>query len=160
MDKIAPCLWFDDKIVEAVNFYVDLFPDSSIDRISESTMDTPGAQKGQPVLIEFTIAGTPMQALHGSDERQFNMAVSLSVPCDTQAELDEIWSGIKAAGGEEIMCGWIKDHYGLHWQIVPKSYFEMQQSGTPEQRARLTEAMISMIKLDEAALKAAWQKSD
>ena len=147
MTSITPCLWFDGNGLEAAEFYVSLFPDSSIDSVS------PGPD-GSPLLVSFTLMGGPFQALNGGPMFQFTEAVSLVVPCESQAEVDRYWAAL-TEGGEESMCGWLKDRFGVSWQIVPTVLGEILGDPDPERAARATEAMLKMRRLDIAALRAA-----
>jgi len=125
MTTITPCLWFDGNAEEAVNFYVSVLPDAHIDRITRAVVETPGNKPGSVLLIEFTLAGRPYQALNGGASFPFTEAISLSLLCDDQAEVDRLWSALTADGGMEVQCGWLKDKYGLSWQIVPKRFGHM-----------------------------------
>lgn len=147
MTTITPCLWFDGNGLEAAEFYVALFPDSRIDGVS------PGPD-GTPLMIQFTLMGRPFQALNGGPQFRFNEAVSLVVPCDGQAEVDHYWSAL-TDGGEESQCGWLKDRYGLSWQVVPNQLGDVLGDPDPERAARALQAMLQMRKLDLDAMRAA-----
>ena len=147
MATITPCLWFDGDGLAAAEFYVSLFPDSQIDDASQAP-DTP------PVMVNFTLMGRPFQALNGGPQFRFTEAISLSVPCDGQAEVDHYWA-VLSEGGEEGRCGWLKDRFGLSWQIVPNELGGILGDPDPERAARATEAMLQMNKLDIAAMRAA-----
>ena len=147
MDQIMPCLWFDGNGFDAATFYVGLFPDSAVDFVS------PGPD-GSPMVINFTLIGRPFQALNGGPNFVFNEAISMSVPCDDQAEVDRLWDAL-VDGGEESMCGWLKDRFGLSWQIVPKQLGSYLGDPDPERAARATEAMMQMHKIDIDAIAAA-----
>ena len=147
MATITPCLWFDGNGLEAAEFYVSLFPDSRIDAVS------PGPD-GPPVMIGFTLMGRPFQALNGGPQFRFTEAVSLVVPCDGQAEVDHYWAALSDEG-EEGQCGWLKDRYGLSWQVVPNQLGEILGDPDPERAARATAAMLQMGKLDLDAMRAA-----
>ncbi len=147
MTTITPCLWFDGNGLEAAEFYVSLFPDSRIDDVS------PGPD-GSPLMINFTLMGRPFQALNGGPHFTFNEAVSLVIPCDGQADVDRYWAAL-TEGGEESMCGWLKDRFGLSWQVVPSELGDILGDADPERAARATEAMLQMRKLDLEALRAA-----
>ncbi|MEY8116913.1 VOC family protein [Falsihalocynthiibacter sp. BN13B15] len=110
--KISPCLWFENKAQEAAEFYVSVFPESRIDHIMRSGIDWPAGKAGDVILVEFTLSGVAHQALNGGAGEAFNNAVSLSVSCKDQAEVDRIWGALIANGGEPIQCGWLKDKYG------------------------------------------------
>jgi len=144
---ITPCLWFDGNGLEAAEFYVSLFPDSHVDGAA------PGPD-GAPMMISFTLMGRPFQALNGGPRFVFTEAVSMVVPCDTQAEVDHYWAAL-TDGGEESMCGWLKDRFGLSWQVVPSQLGAILGDPDPERAARATRAMLQMRKLDVEALRAA-----
>ncbi len=156
MTTITPCLWFDGNAEEAVNFYVSVLPDAHIDRITRAVVETPGNKPGSVLLIEFTLAGRPYQALNGGASFPFTEAISLSLLCDDQAEVDRLWSALTADGGMEVQCGWLKDKYGLCWQIVPKRMMALLNDPDKVKVARAMQAMMSMVKLDIAALEAAF----
>ena len=153
---IVACLWFDGRALEAAEFYVSLFPDSHIDRILRSSIDTPGAKKGAPLLIEFTLAGKPHQALNGGPHDPFNDAISLSVLCGDQAEVDRLWDALTADGGKPIQCSWLKDKFGVAWQIVPEALARALYDKDSVKAKRVMEAMIQMVKIDVAGLQAAY----
>ena len=144
--KIKPFLWYDTQAEEAARLYVSLFKDSSIDKI------IPGPSGGAWV-VEFTLAGVCCVALNGGPMFKFTEAISLTVDCETQAEIDEIWEKLCADGGAPIQCGWLKDKFGLAWQIVPSSLGRLVHD--PVRGAAVMEAMMKMIKLDIKTLEAA-----
>ena len=125
MQKIAPCLWFDDNAEEAVNFYASIFKDSKILDVARYGDGGPGPA-GSVLTMTFQIHGLEVIALNGGPHFTFNEAISLSVRCETQQEVDDLWEKL-TAGGEESQCGWLKDKFGLSWQIVPKALIEMLQ---------------------------------
>ncbi len=152
--RIAPCLWFDDQAEDAATFYVSLFENSRIDRLThycEGGMGTPGSV----MLVEFTLAGVGFQALNGGPVFRFSEAVSLSVDCESQEEVDRLWS-VLSEGGEPGPCGWLKDRFGLSWQIVPRALIEMMRHSDAERVRRLVSAMMTMSKLNVAALELAF----
>lgn len=157
MDKIIPCLWFDGKAEDAAEFYVSVFPDARIDAKNRCAIDWPGGKAGDVVLVEFTLAGQSYQALNGGPGQEFNEAISLSVVCKDQAEVDKVWDALTADGGEPIMCGWLKDRFGVRWQVVPEAMTEMLRDDDPEKSKRVMSAMMEMVKLNEAKLKAAYE---
>lgn len=157
MDRIRPCLWYDGQAQEAAEFYVSVFPDSRIEAIQHGATDWPGGKAGDVILVEFTLFGQSYQALNGGAFTEFNEAVSLSVRCRDQAELDRIWDALRAGGGEEIQCGWLKDRYGLRWQVVPEEFERMMRDADGDRAARLMNAMVQMVKLDMDALRAAYE---
>jgi len=161
MQKIAPFLWFDDKAEEAANFYVSIFKNSKIDgitRYGESGAEASGRAKGTVMTVEFQLDGQELVALNGGPHFKFTEAISLVVNCETQKELDEFWEKL-SAGGEKSRCGWLKDKYGLSWQVVPTVLGELFQSGDAEKSERVMKAMLQMDKLDIKTLKEAAEGS-
>jgi predicted 3-demethylubiquinone-9 3-methyltransferase (glyoxalase superfamily) len=157
--KIAPCLWFEKEAEEAASFYTSIFPDSYIDYEATSPVDWSGGKAGDVILVEFVLAGQHYQALNGgsNEHAKFNESVSLSVTCEDQSEVDRYWDALTAHGGEPIMCGWLKDRYGLRWQIVPRAFVEMMMDRDSVKSTRAMEAMMQMVKLDVAKLKEAYE---
>jgi predicted 3-demethylubiquinone-9 3-methyltransferase (glyoxalase superfamily) len=153
--KITPCLWFDGDAEEAANFYVSLLPDSRVDRVWKSPADTPSGAAGTALTVEFTLAGQGYLGLNGGPQYKFNEAVSFQIHCDDQAETDRLWAAILKNGGEEMACSWIKDRWGLAWQIAPKRLTELLDDPDPARAKRAMEAMMDMIKIDIAALERA-----
>jgi predicted 3-demethylubiquinone-9 3-methyltransferase (glyoxalase superfamily) len=154
--KITPCLWFDGRAEEAAEFYISVFPDSHIDYIARSGIDTPGGEAGSVLLVEFTLAGQSYQALNGGPHDPFNDAISLSVSCADQAEVDRLWDALTADGGKPVQCGWLKDKFGVRWQIVPEAFMEMMKTGDQEKSKRVMAALMQMVKLDITKLKQAY----
>ena len=157
--KIAPCLWFDGKAEEAAEFYVSTFRDSYIEHKLGSPSDWPAGKAGDIILVTFVLAGQHYQALNGgpNENGKFNESVSLSVICEDQAEVDRCWEALTADGGMPVMCGWLADKYGLRWQIVPRALTEMMMDNDKVKARRVMEAMMQMVKLDIAKLKAAFE---
>jgi predicted 3-demethylubiquinone-9 3-methyltransferase (glyoxalase superfamily) len=155
---ITPCLWFDGRAEEAAEFYVSVFSDSHIDGVIKSGIETPGAKAGSVILVEFTLAGAPYQALNGGPHDPFNDAISLSVTCKDQDEVDRLWDALTANGGAPVQCGWLKDKFGVRWQIVPEALMEMMRDTDPARSKRVMQAMIQMVKLDIARLKQAYER--
>lgn len=155
MKSLAPCLWFDKNGEEAARFYVSLLPNSRIDRVARAPGDWPSGKKGEVLFIEFTLMGNKYQALNGGPQFKFTEAVSLSVVCDTQEEVDRLWSALTVDGGKEVACGWLKDKYGLSWQIVPQRMLDFLSSPEPHVAERAYNAMVQMVKLDIAAIERA-----
>jgi len=151
MRKPFPCLWFDGKAEEAAELYTSLLPDSRIDKVWRSPADTPSGPAGTVLTVDFTLAGQPVQALDGGPEFKFNEAVSFVIECDDQAEVDQLWEALSADGGEPGPCGWIKDRFGLSWQIVPRRLNELVNDPDPDRARRAMEAMLKMgrIEIDE-----------
>lgn len=152
--KIVPCLWFDKQAEEAARFYVSLLPDSRIDRVQNAPADYPSGKAGDVLLIEFTLAGSRYTALNGGPYFQFNEAISLQIDCEDQTEVDRLWDALSAVPEAE-QCGWVKDRYGLSWQIVPYRLNQLLAEGDPARRQRVFAAMMEMKKLDIAGLEAA-----
>jgi len=148
---VRTCLWYDDNALEAAEFYVSLLPNSSIDSIVRTPPD------GPVVVVEFTLDGTPYMGLNGGPRHKLSEAVSISVPTPDQAETDRLWEALSADGGEEIQCGWVRDRFGLYWQIVPEIMPRALASDDREAASRAFQAMLTMTKLDAAALEAAFK---
>ena len=155
MDKIVPCLWYNHTAEEAAGFYVTLLPDSRIDNVVRSPADNPSMKEGDVLVVEFTLAGKPYIGLNGGPLFQFNEAVSFQVRTDDQEETDRLWEAITSNGGEESMCGWCKDRWGLSWQITPKRLLELNADPDPARARRAMEAMLKMRKIDIAAVERA-----
>jgi predicted 3-demethylubiquinone-9 3-methyltransferase (glyoxalase superfamily) len=153
--KVYPCLWFDGKAEEAANFYTSLIPDSRIDNVWRSPADTPSGPEGMVLLVDFTVGGQQLQALDGGPDFHFNEAVSLVIECEDQAEVDRLWDTLTAEGGEPGPCGWLKDRYGLSWQVVPEGAVELFSDPDPGRAHRAFQAMMQMKKLDLAELRRA-----
>ena len=151
-------LWFDDKAEEAANFYVSLFRNSRIGKISrysDAGQEIHGRPAGSVMVVTFELDGREFSALNGGPHFKLNEAMSLRVNCESQAEVDELWE-VLSAGGEKSQCGWLKDKYGLSWQIVPIVLDEMMGGTDTKKAARVMKAMLTMQKLDIAALKRAY----
>jgi predicted 3-demethylubiquinone-9 3-methyltransferase (glyoxalase superfamily) len=152
--RITPFLWFDNQAEEAMNFYVSIFPNSKTGLVTRYGETGPGA-KGSVMTASFTLDGEEFVALNGGPQFPFTEAVSFVVNCDSQEEIDYYWEKL-SAGGQEVQCGWLKDKFGLCWQIVPTEFFELVSKGTPEQSDRVMTAMMQMVKMDLAKLKQAY----
>ena len=155
MSKITPCLWFDGEAEEAARFYVGLLPDSGIDRVNPAPSDYPSGKAGDVLTVEFTLAGQSFMGLNGGPEFRFNEAVSFMIECEDQAEVDRLWEALTADGGQPIECGWLKDRYGLAWQIVPKRLLQLMADPDRARARRAMEAMMTMVKIDVAAIERA-----
>jgi predicted 3-demethylubiquinone-9 3-methyltransferase (glyoxalase superfamily) len=155
MPPLYPCLWFDGKAEEAATFYTELVPDSHIDRLFRSPADTPSGPAGMVLVVDFTLAGQHFQGLNGGPDFRFNEAVSFVIECDDQAEVDRLWDALTANGGEPGPCGWLKDRFGLSWQIVPRELNELMEDPDPERARRATEAMLKMGKIEVEELRKA-----
>jgi predicted 3-demethylubiquinone-9 3-methyltransferase (glyoxalase superfamily) len=152
--KIVPFLWFNTEAEEAVQFYLSVFRSGKITATTRNVEGGP-APAGSVLTISFELEGQQFVALNGGPQFQFNEAVSLVVNCDTQEEIDYFWSALTADGGQPIQCGWLKDKYGLAWQIVPVVFWEMIQSDDAARVGRVMQAMMQMQKFDIAALERA-----
>jgi predicted 3-demethylubiquinone-9 3-methyltransferase (glyoxalase superfamily) len=155
IQKITPFLWFNQEAEEAANLYVSLFKDSKILGISRYGDAGPGP-KGSVMVVDFQLAGLRFNALNGGPHFKFTEAISLSVSCDSQEEVDTLWSRLTANGGQESQCGWLKDRYGLSWQIVPSRFTQMMQDKDPKRTQRVMQAMLTMKKFDIARLEEAY----
>ena len=155
MAKIVPCLWFNHNAEEAANFYVTLFPDSRIDNVVRSPADNPSMKEGGVLVVEFTLAGQPYIGLNGGPQFPFTEAVSFQVRTEDQAETDRLWEALIADGGQESDCSWLKDRWGLSWQIAPKRLLELIADPDKDRARRAMEAMMTMKKIDIAAVERA-----
>ncbi len=156
MQKITPFLWFDDQAEEAANFYVSIFKNSKIVNIVRYGEAGPGPA-GTIMTVAFELNGQEFTALNGGPEFKFTEAISFFVNCESQQEVDELWEKL-SEGGEEGPCGWLKDKYGLSWQIVPTVLGEMLNDPDPAKAQRVTKAMLQMQKIDIAGLKQAYEQ--
>ena len=155
MQKITPFLWFDNQAEEAANFYVSIFKNSKILTVRRYGDSGPGP-KGSVMTLTFQLEGQEFYALNGGPIFHFTEAISLFVNCETQQEVDELWNKFLANGGEESRCGWLKDKYGLSWQIIPTALGKMLGDPDPAKAKRVMEAMLQMRKIDIAKLKQAY----
>jgi predicted 3-demethylubiquinone-9 3-methyltransferase (glyoxalase superfamily) len=151
MQKIVPFLWFDGKAEEAMNFYVGIFKNSKVTSVSRQGPD------GPVFFTTFQLEGRDFYALNGGPMYQFTPAISLFVNCETQGEVDDLWEKL-SEGGEKIRCGWLKDKYGVSWQIIPTILGEYLRDKNPEKAGRVMQAMLQMKKIDIQALKDAYGK--
>jgi predicted 3-demethylubiquinone-9 3-methyltransferase (glyoxalase superfamily) len=160
MQKITPCLWFDTKAEEAARYYAGIFKDSRITEIShytEAGKATHGQPPGRVLTVGFELNGQPFTALNGGPEFKFNEALSLQVPCDSQEEIDYYWDKLGNGGDPAAqMCGWLKDRYGVSWQIFPRELMQMLLDPDRGKAGRAMTAMMGMKKMDLAALRTAW----
>jgi predicted 3-demethylubiquinone-9 3-methyltransferase (glyoxalase superfamily) len=155
MHKITPFLWFDDKAEEAMNFYVSIFKNSKVGNVTRYGDAGPGP-KGTVMSATFQLDGQDFFALNGGPLFKFTEAVSFFVNCETQEEVDELWEKLTADGGSPQRCGWLKDKYGLSWQIIPKALGEMLGDKDPQKSQRVMQAMLKMNKIDIQRLKEAY----
>ena len=154
MTKIAPCLWFNGQAEDAARFYTSLFADGSILSVGRYGEGMP-FPAGTALLVEFTLAGQRFQALNGGPQFPFTEAISLSVSCVDQAEVDRLWAAL-TEGGSPGPCGWLKDRFGVSWQLVPEALIRLQSTNDPAAKGRMMKAMMAMSKLDVAALENAY----
>ena len=155
MQKITPFLWFDNNAEEAVNFYTSIFKNSKIGQVRRYGEAGPGPQ-GSVMTATFQIEGQEFMALNGGPAFKFSPAISFFVNCETQEEVDQLWEKL-SAGGEMMQCGWLKDKFGVTWQIIPKALGELLGDKDPQKSQRVMQAMMKMIKIDVAALKRAYE---
>jgi predicted 3-demethylubiquinone-9 3-methyltransferase (glyoxalase superfamily) len=159
MQKISPCLWFDAQAEEAARVYVSIFPDAGIEsvtRYGKEGFEIHGRPEGSVMTVDFRLAGQLFTALNGGPHFTFSEAISFQVACQTQAEVDHFWSKL-SEGGEEGPCGWLKDRFGLSWQIVPSVLPKMLEDPDVAKRERVTKAFMAMKKLDIATLQRAYE---
>jgi predicted 3-demethylubiquinone-9 3-methyltransferase (glyoxalase superfamily) len=155
MSKVSTCLWFGKDAETAVRFYVSLVPGSSLEHILRSPGIWPGGETGDVILLAFTLGGQSFQALNGGAPADYGTAASISIACSDQAEIDRLWTALTADGGSEIMCGWLRDRWGVPWQIVPEMLPLLLADPDPTVSGRVFAAMKKMVKLDIAALERA-----
>ncbi len=156
MPDVIPCLWFDRmQALEAVGLYTSLIRDSRIRHVHNGVVDGPGGRKGEPLMVEFTLAGRDYLAINTAERTgAFTQAVSFMIACEDQAEVDRLWAGL-GEGGVPQPCGWLQDRWGLSWQITPKRLMQLVTDPDPARAARVTQAMYGMTKIDIAALERA-----
>jgi predicted 3-demethylubiquinone-9 3-methyltransferase (glyoxalase superfamily) len=154
MQKISPCLWFRNEAEEAVDFYVSIFPGAKKGSVLRSD-DVEVRSSGGVVMVNFELFGQSFQALNGNQEDPFNHAISLSVDCKDQAEVDHYWDKLIGDPGKGIACSWLKDRYGVSWQIVPEILPRLLNDPDKAKAARVMQAMMKMVKIDVAAIEAA-----
>jgi predicted 3-demethylubiquinone-9 3-methyltransferase (glyoxalase superfamily) len=157
MPKLYPCLWFDGRSEEAASFYVSLLPNSRVDKVWRTPADTPAGPEGTVLTVDFTLAGQHIQALDGGPDFKFNEAVSLVIECGDQAEVDRLWNALTANGGEPGPCGWLKDRFGLSWQITPTRLNELVNDPDRDGARRAMEAMLKMGKIEIVELERAFR---
>ena len=156
MTRVVPFLWFEKDAETAVRFYVSVVPNSRLDNVLPLPVDTPSGPAGSVQVVDFTLAGQPYQAINAGPLDPFNHAVSFLIQCETQAEIDRIWNTHLENGGKAEQCGWLKDRWGLYWQIVPEGFSRMMQAADQAAAKRAAQAMLKMVKLDMAALQRAF----
>jgi predicted 3-demethylubiquinone-9 3-methyltransferase (glyoxalase superfamily) len=155
MAKIVPSLWYVKDAEQAARFYTSLLPDSRVDSVTTLPADTPSGPEGSVQVVEFTLAGQPFLAVNAGPLDPFNHAISFIINCADQAEVDRLWAAL-SEGGKVEQCGWLKDRYGVSWQIVPTVFGEMMKDKDRAKVRRVTQAMLKMVKFDIAALQKAY----
>ena len=154
MSKISPCLWFDGEAEEAAKLYVSLLPNSRIEHVQKNVTDSPAGKAGTVLVVDFTLAGQRFMALNGGRRFEYTHAISFKIDCADQAEVDRLWDTL-SAGGTIEQCGWLKDRYGVCWQITPAALGKMMRDPDRAKAGRVMKAMLAMKKIDLAALEKA-----
>jgi predicted 3-demethylubiquinone-9 3-methyltransferase (glyoxalase superfamily) len=149
-------LWYSEKAEEAAKFYASIFPNSRVDSVTTMPTDTPSGPEGSVKIVEFTLLGERFMAITAGPLDSFNHAISLMVECDTQEEIDKYWNALLADGGQPEPCGWLKDKYGLSWQITPRALFSMMKDKNHDRAKRVADRMLKMQKLDLPELQRAY----
>jgi len=157
MSKVTPCLWFSSEAEAAANFYVSLLPESRIETVQRNSVDSPGGKAGSALVVEFTLGGQRFMALNGGMRFEYTHAISFKIDCADQAEVDRLWDALTARGGQAERCGWVKDRFGVSWQIVPTALPKYLGGPDREGAKRAMQAMLGMVKLDIAGLKKAYE---
>jgi predicted 3-demethylubiquinone-9 3-methyltransferase (glyoxalase superfamily) len=155
--KIYPFLWYAKDAEAAARFYTSTFPDSRIERVTSMMSESPSGPPGTVKVVDFTLFGQRFSAMTAGPHQEFNDAISLTVVCEDQDELDRYWNALLEDGGKPVACGWLIDRYGLRWQIVPRRMEEMLRDRDPVRSKRATDAMMTMVKFDIAALEEAYR---
>jgi predicted 3-demethylubiquinone-9 3-methyltransferase (glyoxalase superfamily) len=157
VSKITPCLWFDGQAEEAAKLYTSIFPNSRIDKVNRSPAENPSTPKGAVLTVDFTLDGQPFIGLNGGPEFPFTEAISFSIDCKDQAEVDRYWDALIKGGGAPSVCGWLKDRFGVSWQVVPRQLSEMLESPDRDAAERAMQAMLEMTKIEVAKLQEAYE---
>ena len=155
--KIVPHLWYTREAEEAARFYASVFPDSRVDRVTPLPVESPSGPAGSVAVVEFTLCGQAFMAISAGPHDAFNDAISLLVRCESQQEIDRYWNALLAHGGQAQACGWIKDRYGLRWQITPAALGKMMTGPDRAAAARVAQEMLTQVKFDLARLEAAFK---
>lgn len=158
--KFTLCLWFDDQAEEAAKFYTSIFKDGKVGKVSrygKEGFEFHQRPEGSVMTVDFEVNGLKFQALNGGPLFQFNESISLVITCDTQKEIDYYWEKLTSQGGKEVQCGWLKDKFGVSWQVVPSQFEEMMNSSNKAGASRAMKAMFSMKKFDISKLQQAYQ---
>lgn len=158
IQPIAPCLWFDGNAEEAIQFYASVFPNSRVTHVDRYN-DVGPAPDAPAIFFEFELNNQPFQAINGGPEFSFSEAISLSIICADQEEVDYYWDAL-IAGGESMACGWLKDRYGVSWQVVPRRLFDLMRDPDRERAGRAMRRMLEMVKLDVAELETAFAREN
>jgi predicted 3-demethylubiquinone-9 3-methyltransferase (glyoxalase superfamily) len=156
-DKIFPHLWYTKEADEAAKLYASIFPDSRVESVTAMPIETPSGPAGSVKIVNFSLFGQSFQAISAGPLDPFNHAISLVVQCEDQAEIDKYWAALLERGGREEQCGWLRDRYGVCWQIVPRCLGEMMSDKNVEKVKRAATAMMTMVKFDIAKLRAAYE---
>jgi predicted 3-demethylubiquinone-9 3-methyltransferase (glyoxalase superfamily) len=154
--ELVTCLWFDGRAREAANFYTSIFPDSSLEDNWIAPTDTPGNKQGEEIVVNFKIFGQPFIGLNGGPLFQHSEAISFQIPCANQDEIDRFWNLLTKDGGQESQCGWLKDRFGVSWQITSPEMMKYLGGSDPEASKRATQAMLGMKKIDLAEMERAY----
>jgi len=152
---IVPNLWFDKQAEQAAEYYTSIFPDSRIDRLNRAAADYPSGRKGDVITVDFRLSGQPFTGINGGPDFTFDEAISFLIECADQAEVDRYWDALIEGGGEPGPCGWLKDRFGLSWQVIPRRLQELLDGDDRAAAGRAMEAMLRMSKLEVAELEAA-----
>jgi predicted 3-demethylubiquinone-9 3-methyltransferase (glyoxalase superfamily) len=155
--RIFPFLWYAKHAEEAARFYASIFPNSRVDRVTALQSESPSGPPESVKVVDFTLLGQRFQAMTAGPHHDFNDAISITVLCRNQKELDQYWNALLERGGKPQACGWLIDRYGLRWQIVPEAFEAMMRDKDRKRAKRVTDAMLKMVKFDIAALKKAWK---
>jgi predicted 3-demethylubiquinone-9 3-methyltransferase (glyoxalase superfamily) len=153
--SFTPFIWYAKDAEGAAALYTSVIPNSRIDRVTALPIDSPSGPAGSVKVVEFTLAGSRVMAMAAGPHHDFNDAISLTLECDTQEEIDRMWQGLQQGGGKPVMCGWMMDQYGVRWQIVPRKMQDWMSGPDREGAKRVALAMMQMVKLDIAALETA-----
>jgi predicted 3-demethylubiquinone-9 3-methyltransferase (glyoxalase superfamily) len=157
MSKISPCLWFDGEAEQAANLYVSLLPDSRIEAVQKNTVDGPAGKAGSVLVVQFSLAGQHFMALNGGTRFEYTHAVSFKIDCADQAEVDRLWEALLSDGGKAERCGWLRDRFGVYWQIVPAALPKYLGGSDRAGAARAMAAMLKMEKFDIEGLRRAYE---
>ena len=154
--ELITCLWFDGRAREAANFYASIFPDSSVEDNWIAPTDTPGNKQGEEIVVNFKILGQPFIGLNGGPQFPHSEAISFQIPCANQDEIDKYWDLLTKDGGQESQCGWLKDKFGISWQITSQEMMKFLGGSDPEGSKRATQSMLGMRKIDLAEMERAY----